>query len=216
MNIFCSIFLFSFWAELKCWGAWGGILVPHIAVSTCDLWNNAWKSLKKSHSTLRAKRATFTFSVDKSWLKLSKMVFENLKLEVKKCYQTCKFWLDNNWWKMPKSKFKYDILGDFKTLCYGSMSKLSSFHCVFTRKTTNDHGHNFLAFGRQSSSSDRESFVPYVFFLSFEALQASKSHKTRCHMFSVLTLFPPPTSFSFLWLLCWGSKIVPCSKLKVL
>ena len=32
-----------------------------------------WKSQKKSHSTLRAKRATFTFWVDKSLLKMPKM-----------------------------------------------------------------------------------------------------------------------------------------------
>ena len=36
--------------------------------------HNVWKSQKKSHSTLRAKRATFTFWVDKSWLKMPKMV----------------------------------------------------------------------------------------------------------------------------------------------
>ena len=33
-----------------------------------------WKSQKKSHSTLGAKRATFTFWVDKSWFKMPKMV----------------------------------------------------------------------------------------------------------------------------------------------
>ena len=33
-----------------------------------------WKSQKKSHSTLRAKRATFTFWADKSWLKMPKML----------------------------------------------------------------------------------------------------------------------------------------------
>ena len=42
-------------------------------------------------------------------------VFQNLKLAVKHCYQTGHFLQDNNWWKMPK--FKYDILGDFQTLC---------------------------------------------------------------------------------------------------
>ena len=31
-------------------------------------------------------------------------VFENLKFAVKKCYQTGQFWLDKNWWKMPKLK----------------------------------------------------------------------------------------------------------------
>ena len=36
--------------------------------------HSVWKSQKKSHSTLRAKRATFTFWVDKSSLKGPKMV----------------------------------------------------------------------------------------------------------------------------------------------
>ena len=44
-----------------------------------------WKSQKKSHSILRAKRATFTFWVGKSWLKMPKnspiwRVFEKLSL----------------------------------------------------------------------------------------------------------------------------------------
>ena len=43
-----------------------------------------WKSQKKSHSTLRAKRATFTYWLDKSWLKRQKWTilvsFWNLKL----------------------------------------------------------------------------------------------------------------------------------------
>ena len=38
------------------------------------LWHSVWKSQKKSHSTLREKRAKFTFWVDKSWLKMPKMV----------------------------------------------------------------------------------------------------------------------------------------------
>ena len=36
--------------------------------------HSVWKSTKKSHSTLRAKRATFIFWVDKSSLKMPKMV----------------------------------------------------------------------------------------------------------------------------------------------
>ena len=36
--------------------------------------HGVWKSQEKSHSTLRAKRATFTFWVDKSSLKMPKMV----------------------------------------------------------------------------------------------------------------------------------------------
>ena len=57
-------------------------------------YHGIWKSQKKSHSTLRAKRATFW--VDKSSLKMPKMVpfrrvFENLNLAVKQCYQTGQF-----------------------------------------------------------------------------------------------------------------------------
>ena len=48
----------------------------------CNNWTNwkhhghgVWKSQKKSHSTLRAKRATFTFCVDKKFIKkVPKMV----------------------------------------------------------------------------------------------------------------------------------------------
>ena len=36
--------------------------------------HGVWKSQKTTHTTLRAKRATFTFWVDKSWLKMPKMV----------------------------------------------------------------------------------------------------------------------------------------------
>ena len=41
---------------------------------TCILEHSVWKSQKKSHSTLRAKRVTFTFWVDKSSLEMPKMV----------------------------------------------------------------------------------------------------------------------------------------------
>ena len=52
--------------------------------------------LKMSHSTLRAKRAKVTFWVDKSSLKMAKIVnfwrvFEKLKSMVKQCYQTGHF-----------------------------------------------------------------------------------------------------------------------------
>ena len=58
--------------------------------------HGVWKSQKKSHSTLRAKRATFRFWVDKSSLKMPKngqfwRIFENLKLAVKQSYQTGQF-----------------------------------------------------------------------------------------------------------------------------
>ena len=50
-----------------------------------------WKSQKKSHLTLRAKRAMFTFQVDKSSLKMAKMGI---------------FFF-----------FEWDIFGNFQTLC---------------------------------------------------------------------------------------------------
>ena len=57
--------------------------------------HSVWKFQKMSHSTLRAKRATFTYWVDKSWLRCQNgefwQVFENLKLGVKQCYQTGQF-----------------------------------------------------------------------------------------------------------------------------
>ena len=54
------------------------------------------KSQKMSHSTLRAKRAAFTFWVDNSWLKSPKMVqfwrvLRSLKIAVKQCYQISHF-----------------------------------------------------------------------------------------------------------------------------
>ena len=57
-----------------------------------------WNPQKKSLSTLRVKRALFTFWVDKTqkFIKKDKdgqfwRVFENLKLSVKQCYQTGQF-----------------------------------------------------------------------------------------------------------------------------
>ena len=47
--------------------------------------HGVWKLQKKSHSTLRAKRATFTKNGQFWWF------FENLKLAVKQCYQTGHF-----------------------------------------------------------------------------------------------------------------------------
>ena len=76
--------------------------------------HGVWKSPKKSHSTLRANRPTFIFSVDKSWLENIKngefwRRFGNLKLAVKQCYQTGQFWKDKNWWSMPKLKHSNEI-----------------------------------------------------------------------------------------------------------
>ena len=61
-----------------------------------QLRHSVWKLKKKSHSTLRAKRATFTCWVDKSSLKYAKnsqfwRIFHNMNFAVKQCYQTGHF-----------------------------------------------------------------------------------------------------------------------------
>ena len=59
----------------------------------CKKWHGVWKLQKKSHSTLRAKRANFTFWVAKNWLKITKngrfwRVLEKLNFAIKQCCQT--------------------------------------------------------------------------------------------------------------------------------
>ena len=63
-----------------------------------------WKSQKKSFSTMRAKRATFTFRVDKSSLKMPKNVQLASFWKLKVCSQTVlPDWQNGkNCWKMPK------------------------------------------------------------------------------------------------------------------
>ena len=56
--------------------------------------HSVWKSPKKSHATLRAKRATFTFWVDKSSLKMPK-IGDFWKHEA--CSQTV-YQTGQNWW----------------------------------------------------------------------------------------------------------------------
>ena len=63
--------------------------------------------IKKFHSTLRAKRATFTFRVDKSWLKCQKMVNLAIFSENLARRKMAKF-------KIGKSK--WDILFDFQRM----------------------------------------------------------------------------------------------------
>ena len=50
------------------------ILTQYFISIQFTLRNSVWKFFKKSHSKLRAKRATFTFWVDKSSLKMPKIV----------------------------------------------------------------------------------------------------------------------------------------------
>ena len=55
-----------------------GLKIPKRFLLAClhriFIMHGVWKSQKKSHSTLRAKRATFTFWMDKNRLKMPKMV----------------------------------------------------------------------------------------------------------------------------------------------
>ena len=54
--------------------SWIMALIMFFFCSTSVCWHSGWKSEKKSHSTLRMKRATFTFGVDKSSLTMPKTV----------------------------------------------------------------------------------------------------------------------------------------------
>ena len=71
--------------------------------------HSVWKSQKKSNSILRAKRATFTFWVDKSWLKIPKIVnfgkfLKTWSLRSNSVTKQVRLKKDKNWWKMPKFK----------------------------------------------------------------------------------------------------------------
>ena len=85
--------------------------------------HSVWKSQKKSHSTLRAKRATFTFWVDKSWLKMPKMVhfgefLKTCSLRSNSVTRQVNFKSTKIGEKCTKLKnIKWDILGDFQTMC---------------------------------------------------------------------------------------------------
>ena len=83
--------------------------------------HSVWKSPKKSHSTLRAKRATFTFWVDKSSLKMPKMANLASFWKSKACGHTVlpdrsilisQILVEN----AKVEKLKCDILDDFRTL----------------------------------------------------------------------------------------------------
>ena len=84
---------------------------------------------KKSHSTLRAKRATFTFWVDKSYFKMPKMVHfgEFLKtwsLQSNRVTRQVSFIGQKLVENAIIQRFKCDILGDFQTLyCLHSLWK---------------------------------------------------------------------------------------------
>ena len=84
--------------------------------------HGVWKSQKKSHSTLRAKRTTFLFWVDKSWLKNAQkwcILASFWKLEA--CGQTVlpdrSILIGQNLVGNAKiKKFKCDILSNFQTM----------------------------------------------------------------------------------------------------
>ena len=93
--------------------------------------HGVWKSQKKSHSTLQAKRPTFTFWVDKSSLKMPEMVHfgELLKtwsLRSNSVTRQNSFSRTKIGGKWQNSKFKCDILSNFQTMC--ECVKISLFH----------------------------------------------------------------------------------------
>ena len=85
----CKLTLVLFWTWYRCFLC----QVCRNNEKSFTSQHGVWKSQKKSHSTLRA---TLTFWVDKSSLKMPKMVqfgefFENRKLAVNQSYQTGQF-----------------------------------------------------------------------------------------------------------------------------
>ena len=69
--------------------------------------HSVWKPQKKSHTTLRAKRATFSiWRVLTNWSYQSNSVTRHTTFNWTKIDRKCQ-----------RSKFKCDIFGDFKTLC---------------------------------------------------------------------------------------------------
>ena len=85
------------------------------------------KITDKSHFILRAKRAMFTFWVDKCSLKMPKMVHFGDFLKTWSLLSnsvTSQFYKDKYWWKMPKLKSSDEtILSNFKTMCDFSTKK---------------------------------------------------------------------------------------------
>ena len=85
---------------------------------TCKWPHGVSKSQKKSHSTLRAKRATFNFWVDKNSLKMPKMAHFGMFRKHEDCNQSVL--PDVDWTKMMKNakveKFEWVILGNFQTM----------------------------------------------------------------------------------------------------
>ena len=71
LDVFIKVFSHHFQRDMISWQRWRHFYCCLLLRIPRD---GVWKSQKKSNSTLRAKRATFTFWVDKSLLKMPKMV----------------------------------------------------------------------------------------------------------------------------------------------
>ena len=111
-----------------------------------SLEHGVWKSQKKSHSKLRAKRATFTFWADKSSIKRPKMVHfgEFLKtrsLRPNSVTRQVSFIWTKIWWKRPKLKntnatfwviFKHCVRGKYTLMKikFGNCIPPKSFYCL--------------------------------------------------------------------------------------
>ena len=81
---FCTPYQYWQLWKLPC-KLWLQNCTSSMGLKSLGLNHSVWKSPKKSHSTLRAKRVTFTFWVDKSSLKMPKMI--NL----------ASFWKSDDW-----------------------------------------------------------------------------------------------------------------------
>ena len=103
--------------------------------------HSVWKSQKKSHSTLRAKRATFTFLVDKSSFKMPKMVNLASFWKTEAFGQTVlpdrSVLIGQKLVENAKiEKFKWDILDDFQTMWHSRKNSNLNFQLEDNFKST--------------------------------------------------------------------------------
>ena len=147
-----------------------------------------WKAPKKSHSLLRAKRTTFLFWVDKSSLEMPKVV--NLARFWKSKASAQTVFPDKSLLKGQKlvgnakiEKFKWDTLGDFRTLW------LLGDGLLFFSKM---HDHPFLMHSdwQAVTSSEQESILMLLRVcqkLSF-CISGREKQKGNCYFEDVETM----------------------------
>ena len=114
-----------------------------------------------SHSTLRAKRASFSFWMDKSSLKMPKIVQFGEFLKTEDCNQTVfsvtrqvNFWKGKNWRKMPKIKLDISSV----TCCQTVFPDRSTFKRVKIGEKWQKSNYTFLVTCCQTVLPDRSTF----------------------------------------------------------